>query len=138
MRTDKQKLADMSRMLPLFLFQNQSDDDVIYEQDIIRDPMSVRPWLTYIEYKQQSGSVLEQAFVSHQSATIPRRWPCLAVAVFDIIANDDYSKVMERACRQLPRSYKLWKMVSPCLAMCYVVAAPVTCLSLKGLASISD
>ena len=58
-----------------------SFEDVIYEQDIFRDPSSVKPWLRYIDYKQQHrASLLEQAFV------------------------------LERACTHLPRSYKLWKM----------------------------
>ena len=58
----------------------KSSDDVIYEQDILRDPGSIKPWLIYIDYKHQHGSLLEKAFV------------------------------LERACMQLPRSYKLWKM----------------------------
>jgi len=58
----------------------QSGDDIVYEQDILRDPGSIKPWLIYIDYKHQHGSHLEQAYV------------------------------LERACRQLPRSYKLWKM----------------------------
>ena len=58
----------------------QSADDQVYEQDIIRDPGSVKPWLSYIDHKQQHGSLMEQAFV------------------------------LERACVHLPRSYKLWKM----------------------------
>ncbi|KAB8073975.1 hypothetical protein BDV29DRAFT_174403 [Aspergillus leporis] len=57
-----------------------ADQDTVYEQDLLRDPGSIKPWLAYIEYKQQNGTLYEQAFV------------------------------MERACRQLPRSYKLWKM----------------------------
>ncbi|KAL2058353.1 hypothetical protein ABVK25_001081 [Lepraria finkii] len=57
-----------------------SSDDVVYEQDILRDPGSIKPWLIYIDYKHQHGTLLEQAFV------------------------------LERACMQLPRSYKLWKM----------------------------
>jgi pre-mRNA-splicing factor SYF1 len=58
-----------------------SPDDVVYEQDILRDPSSVKPWLRYIDYKQQHrATLLEQAFV------------------------------LERACAHLPRSYKLWKM----------------------------
>ncbi|KAJ9198444.1 hypothetical protein DTO164E3_5277 [Paecilomyces variotii] len=57
-----------------------SDQDIVYEQDLLRDPGSVTPWLAYIEFKQQHGTLYEQAFV------------------------------MERACKQLPRSYKLWKM----------------------------
>ena len=58
----------------------QSSDDQVYEQDILRDPRSVKPWLSYIDYKYQHGTLLEQSFV------------------------------LERACLQLPRSYKLWKM----------------------------
>lgn len=57
-----------------------SSDDVVYEQDILRDPGSIKPWLIYIDYKHQHGTLLEQAFI------------------------------LERACIQLPRSYKLWKM----------------------------
>ena len=53
----------------------------MYEQDIARDPGSTKPWLAYIEFKAKHGSQREQAFV------------------------------MERACSQLPRSYKLWKLV---------------------------
>lgn len=61
---------------------HQSDEDAVYEQDILRDPGSTKPWLAYIEFKLQHGTVHEQAFV------------------------------IERACLQLPRSYKLWKLVS--------------------------
>ena len=45
----------------------------------MRDPGSIKPWLGYIDYKHQHASLLEQAFV------------------------------LERACRQLPRSYKHWR-----------------------------
>ena len=55
-------------------------EDTIYEQDILRNGGSVRPWLTYIDQKMRNGTIHEQAFVQ------------------------------ERACIQLPRSYKLWKM----------------------------
>ncbi|KAF4452856.1 hypothetical protein F53441_4358 [Fusarium austroafricanum] len=57
-----------------------SNEDSVYEQDIVRDPGSVKPWLAYIELKAHHGTVLEQTYV------------------------------MERACAQLPRSYKLWKL----------------------------
>ncbi|KAH7173635.1 uncharacterized protein B0J16DRAFT_194293 [Fusarium flagelliforme] len=57
-----------------------SNEDSVYEQDILRDPGSVKPWLAYIEFKTRHGTALEQAYV------------------------------MERACTQLPRSYKLWKL----------------------------
>ncbi|KAK4985383.1 pre-mRNA-splicing factor syf1 [Elasticomyces elasticus] len=57
-----------------------SENDIIYENDILRNPESIRPWLDYARFKRQHGSLLEQAFV------------------------------LERACNALPRSYKLWKM----------------------------
>lgn len=60
---------------------DQSNEDSVYEQDILRNSASVKPWLAYIEFKARHGTVVEQAFV------------------------------MERACAQLPRSYKLWKLV---------------------------
>ncbi|KZF23278.1 TPR-like protein [Xylona heveae TC161] len=57
-----------------------STDDTVYEQDILRAPGTIKPWLSYVEHKLQHGSLLEQAFV------------------------------LERACSELPRSYKLWKL----------------------------
>ncbi|EFR03205.1 pre-mRNA-splicing factor syf1 [Nannizzia gypsea CBS 118893] len=68
---------DSSPRRDLFLIAN---DDAVYEQDILRDPRSIKPWLSYIEHKKKNGTLYEQSFV------------------------------MERACKQLPRSYKLWKM----------------------------
>ncbi|KAJ0168751.1 Pre-mRNA-splicing factor SYF1 [Colletotrichum tanaceti] len=56
------------------------DEDSVYEQDVLRNPGSIKPWLAYIQFKSQHGTVHERAFV------------------------------LERACLQLPRSYKLWKM----------------------------
>ena len=73
----RRKMAASQRELDLYLISN---DDIVYEQDILRDPGSVKPWMAYVEFKQQHGSLLEQAYV------------------------------LERACTQLPRSYKLWKM----------------------------
>lgn len=61
-----------------------SDEDAHYEQEILRDPYSsLKPWLRYIEYKTKTGAIHEQVFI------------------------------FERACKALPRSYKLWKMVEP-------------------------
>ncbi|KAF4778157.1 pre-mRNA-splicing factor SYF1 [Colletotrichum scovillei] len=57
-----------------------SDEDSVNEQDILRNPGSIKPWLAYIQFKSQHGTVHERTFV------------------------------LERACLQLPRSYKLWKM----------------------------
>lgn len=68
----------------------QTEEDFPYEQDVQRNPGSTKPWLAYIEYKLQHGTIREQAFV------------------------------MERACIQLPRSYKLWKMVRPTPDACWV------------------
>lgn len=57
-----------------------SENDVIYEQDVLRSPGSLKPWLEYISYKRKYGTLREQAFV------------------------------LERACTALPRSYKIWKI----------------------------
>lgn len=61
-------------------FHLVAEDDIVYEQDIIRNAGSPKPWLEYINHKRHHGSLLEQAFV------------------------------FERACTALPRSYKIWKM----------------------------
>lgn len=64
-----------------------SDEDAHYEQEILRDPYSsLKPWVRYIEYKIKMGSIHEQIFI------------------------------FERACKALPRSYKLWKMVGHLLS----------------------
>jgi len=57
-----------------------TDADAAYEQDVLRHPGSVRPWLDYYAAKRARGSLIEQAFV------------------------------LERAVAVLPRSYKLWKL----------------------------
>lgn len=57
-----------------------SDHDAAYEQEVLRNPASIKPWLEYANFKRQHGSRLGQAFV------------------------------LERACAAFPRSYKLWKM----------------------------
>ncbi|OCK80141.1 hypothetical protein K432DRAFT_298263 [Lepidopterella palustris CBS 459.81] len=77
LRGSKRTASTMSSSPDLYLI---SENDVIYEQDIIRNAGSIKPWLDYANFKRQHGSLLEQAFV------------------------------LERACTTLPRSYKLWKM----------------------------
>lgn len=57
-----------------------NDADIPYEQDISRNKGTLRPWLSYIRFKMQQGTIQQQAYT------------------------------MERACMHLPRSYKLWKM----------------------------
>lgn len=60
---------------------SQSDEDFVFEQEILRNPGNVEAWLVYIHSKAEQGTPQEQVFI------------------------------LERACSQLPRSYKLWKMV---------------------------
>ena len=45
------------------LISSQSNDDIVYEQDIIREAGSVKPWLRYVDFKHQHGTLLEQAYV---------------------------------------------------------------------------
>ncbi|CAK3870106.1 Pre-mRNA-splicing factor syf1 [Lecanosticta acicola] len=76
-RTQHANDTNCTQSSPLYLI---SQNDEIYENDILRAPGNIRPWLDYANYKRQYGSLLEQSFV------------------------------LERACNALPRSYKLWKM----------------------------
>ncbi|KXL43942.1 hypothetical protein M433DRAFT_132302 [Acidomyces richmondensis BFW] len=69
----------MARQQQSYLYLIGPNDEV-YENDILRQPGSIRPWLDYANFKRQYGNLLEQSFV------------------------------LERACTTLPRSYKLWKM----------------------------
>ena len=39
-------------------------EDAIYEQDILRNPSSIRPWLTYIDHKMRNGTLYEQGICS--------------------------------------------------------------------------
>lgn len=41
----------------------QTDQDTVYEQDLLREAGNIKPWLAYIEFKQQNGTLYEQAFV---------------------------------------------------------------------------
>jgi pre-mRNA-splicing factor SYF1 len=77
MKPTQSKVVPVSRHPDLYLI---SEADVVYEQDLIRNPGSIKPWLEYAAFKRKHGSPLQQAFV------------------------------LERACSMLPRSYKLWKM----------------------------
>ena len=55
--------------------------DLLYENDIVRNPASIKPWIEYYNFKRSShSSLLSQAFI------------------------------LERAVKALPRSYKLWKL----------------------------
>ncbi|MCJ1236795.1 pre-mRNA-splicing factor syf1 [Varicellaria rhodocarpa] len=71
------KSTKLTKDLSLYLISN---DDIVYEQDVLRDLGSIKPWIAYADFKLQHGTPLEQSFV------------------------------LERACTALPRSYKLWKI----------------------------
>ena len=46
------------------VWYGKSDEDAIYEQDILREGSgSIKPWLSYIDLKLQHGNIHEQAFV---------------------------------------------------------------------------
>jgi pre-mRNA-splicing factor SYF1 len=73
--------SPLTNQLLLLINAFKSDEDTIYEQEILRDGSgSIKPWLAYVDFKLKHGNMREQAFV------------------------------LERACTQLPRSYKLWKL----------------------------
>ncbi|KAF3137674.1 pre-mRNA-splicing factor syf1 [Orbilia oligospora] len=58
-----------------------TDEDVLFEQDIQRDKEpDVKTWLQYINHKKKNGKLAELVFV------------------------------FERAVKEMPRSYKIWKM----------------------------
>ena len=54
----------MERFYQAYSGPQQSADDIVHEQDILRDPASIKPWLSYIDYKHQHGTLLELSFVS--------------------------------------------------------------------------
>jgi len=56
-----------------------AEEDVPYEEELVRNPYSLKPWLHYLQHKTDRP-LHEKVFV------------------------------LERACRELPGSYKLWKM----------------------------
>lgn len=51
-----------------------SENDVIYEQDVLRNP-GLKAWLNYVGFKRQHGSLLEQAFVLERACSaLPRSY----------------------------------------------------------------
>jgi pre-mRNA-splicing factor SYF1 len=55
-----------------------AEEDIPYEEELIRNPYTLKPWLRYLQHKTDRP-LHEKVFV------------------------------LERACRGLPGSYKLWK-----------------------------
>ncbi|KAK9459524.1 uncharacterized protein V1516DRAFT_655256 [Lipomyces oligophaga] len=70
-----------------------SDADLSFEQDVLRYPFQLNPWIKYIDYKSTSA-VHERVFI------------------------------FERACRDLGRSYKLWKMYLDFRVQCLAGVCP--------------
>jgi len=77
--TSADRTPNMAQSQQSYLYLISQNDEV-YENDILRNPGSIKPWLDYANFRRQYGTLLEQSFV------------------------------LERACNALPRSYKLWKM----------------------------
>ncbi|EMC91534.1 hypothetical protein BAUCODRAFT_295647 [Baudoinia panamericana UAMH 10762] len=77
--TERASNANMAVQQQTYLYLIASSDE-IYENDILRNPGGIKPWLDYANFKRQYGTLLEQSFV------------------------------LERAVTALPRSYKLWKL----------------------------
>jgi len=57
-----------------------------------------------MDFKRQHGTLLEQAFVRLNSTYGLLATPCTSILTL--------LQVLERACTLLPRSYKLWKLVT--------------------------
>ena len=62
------------------LFDLIKTEDIPYEEDVLRNPLQVKSWIRYYEFKE-NASHKERVFI------------------------------LSRAVKELPRSYKLWKML---------------------------
>ncbi|KAL8639480.1 MAG: hypothetical protein Q9228_003485 [Teloschistes exilis] len=91
-----------------------SADDVVYEQDIIRDPASIKPWLRYIDHKYQYGTVLERAFyfsadieqyLDFRIKHLRNKNPAVHAAEYAKV-----SALFERALILLNKMPKIWEM----------------------------
>ncbi|KAJ1518025.1 hypothetical protein HMI54_003006 [Coelomomyces lativittatus] len=58
------------------------EDDIAFENDLIRNPYTTRPWLRYLDHK---------------------------LGYLDRIPESHYIILFERAVKTLPGSYRLWK-----------------------------
>ncbi|KAJ5713300.1 uncharacterized protein N7483_010481 [Penicillium malachiteum] len=83
-----------------------TDQDTVYEQDLLREPGSIKPWLAYIEFKQQNGTLYEQAFyLEFRAKHLKGRNPTVYRA--------EYLKVnalFERALILLNKMPRIWEM----------------------------
>ncbi|KAF2348832.1 siRNA-mediated silencing protein NRDE-2 [Trinorchestia longiramus] len=69
------------------------DDDLPYEEELIRNPYSVKHWLRFIDHKKSCLKEEED----QQVATSERKYTA-----------QDVHQLYERAVLQMPMSYKLW------------------------------
>ncbi|KAI8898193.1 hypothetical protein BC833DRAFT_590864 [Globomyces pollinis-pini] len=73
---DQDALNDIHQQIESYIH----DEDMPYEEDLLRNPFAIRSWLRYFEFKKNAP------------------WP---QRLF----------IYQRAVKQLPRSYKLWKIL---------------------------
>ncbi|XP_054157730.1 pre-mRNA-splicing factor syf1 homolog [Oppia nitens] len=76
-----------------------STEDLPFEEDILRNPFSVKHWLRYIDHKKQQSLPPQTKQSSSSSSSAPLVSTSSAAAV---------NMVYERALKELPGSYKLW------------------------------
>lgn len=67
-----------------------TQDDFLYEEELLKDPYSLKKWLTYLTERHQIGDFSRIKKISSQS--------------------DSRNFIYERALGVLPLSYKVWKM----------------------------
>lgn len=76
--TQKSKVRNVAATTKMDIYLI-GEDDIPYEEELVRNPYTLKPWLRYLQHKTDRP-LHEKVFV------------------------------LERACRELPGSYKLWKL----------------------------
>jgi pre-mRNA-splicing factor SYF1 len=76
--TQKSKVGNVAAATKMDIYLI-GEDDIPYEEELVRNPYTLKPWLHYLQHKTDRP-IHEKVFV------------------------------LERACRELPGSYKLWKL----------------------------
>ena len=61
----------------------QEDDDVAYEEDILRNPYAVKCWLRYIEYKKDAPKQVINTIYERALKQLPGRY--YSQLILDII-----------------------------------------------------
>merc|ERR1711881_541058 len=84
--------------------ENVSEEDIVYEEDITRNPYHLRSWLIYLEAKRKklldisASSSVSGSKIFKDKTPSPEREKLLK----------EINHIYERALAVLPRSYKLW------------------------------